>query len=341
MRKVLIIAEAGVNHNGDMEKARRLIDVAAESGADYVKFQSFKASKLVSKKAKRAEYQQNNVGDEKDDQLSMLEALELSDEDHLMLVDYCKSKSIEFLSTAFDEDGLTYLYKLGLRLFKSPSGEITNYPYLRKMSQLADQLILSTGMADLEEIGDALELLSSYGFKKEKITVLHCNTDYPTAMNDVNLQAMNSIGEHFGVSIGYSDHTLGIEVPIAAVAMGATVIEKHFTLDRDLPGPDHRASLEPDELVAMVRGIRNIESALSGSGLKEPSESEKKNKLVARRSIHMAVDVPVGTVLSEEHLITLRPGNGISPMKWPEIVGRKTSRNLIQGDILQLDDLVD
>ncbi len=320
--KVIIIAEAGVNHNGDMENAKKLIDAAVEAGVDYVKFQSFTADKLVSKEAKKAEYQKKNIGDGDDSQYQMLKKLELSHENHLMLIDYCNSKGINFFSTAFDVEGVEYLYGIGLKLFKIPSGELTNYPYLRAIAQKGLPVILSTGMATSEDIENALSVLLKYGASKEQITILHCNTEYPTPMEDVNLLAMLDIKEKFGVNVGYSDHTLGIEVPTAAVALGGTIIEKHFTLDRTMPGPDHAASLEPSELKAMVSAIRNIEKAISGSGVKEPSKSESKNIAIARKSIHLKNDLTEGTVITEEDIIPLRPGDGISPMEWQNVIGK-------------------
>lgn len=326
MNKVIIIAEAGVNHNGSLETAKKLIDAAVDAGADYVKFQTFKANKLVTKTAKRAEYQDVNTGD-KDSQYEMLKKLELSENMHEELIKYCNSKSIKFLSTGFDLDSLEYLNKLGIDLFKIPSGEITNLPYLRKIAGFKKPVVLSTGMANLQEIEDALHVLLSEGANKRDITVLHCNTEYPTPMEDVNLKAMNLIGRELGVNIGYSDHTLGIEVPIAAVALGATIIEKHFTLNRKLPGPDHRASLEPEELKAMVLAIKNIEAAVSGSGLKEPSPSELKNKLVVRKSIVASKSIKRGEIFSEKNLAIKRPGTGINPMKWDEILGTIAKRD--------------
>ena len=323
INRVLIIAEAGVNHNGDLNKAKELIDVAANAGVDFVKFQTFKADDLVSKEAKKASYQINNTGDNNDSQYDMLKKLELSESDHTALIKYANAKGIEFFSTAFDVKGLEYLNSLGFSMFKVPSGEITNYPYLKKIASFGKPVILSTGMASLKEIEQALQVLTSEGLTKKDITVLHCNTEYPTPMKDVNLKAMNTIHRAFNVEIGYSDHTLGIEVPIAAVALGATVIEKHFTLDRSLPGPDHRASLEPDELTAMVRAIRNIEIAIQGSGIKEPSSSEKKNVGIARKSIHTKNDLKKGSILKEEDLIPLRPGDAISPMEWKNIIGKE------------------
>jgi N,N'-diacetyllegionaminate synthase len=338
-QKVIIIAEAGVNHNGDMQLAKRLIEVAAEAGADFVKFQTFKADKLVSKKAKKAAYQNKNIGGEEDSQYSMLKNLELSHENHLELVSHCRNQNIYFFSTAFDVDGVQYLAGLDLAVFKSPSGEITNFPYLRELAKTGKPIILSTGMASLGEIEDALRVLMENGCKRERITVLHCNTEYPTPMEDVNLKAMNTIRNAFGVAVGYSDHTLGIEVPVAAVALGATVIEKHFTLDRNLPGPDHKASLEPAELKAMVTAIRNTELAIIGSGRKEPSNSELKNKEIVRKSLHMAKNLSKGDIITEQALIPLRPGNGISPMEWENILGRRLKVDKASFEMLHWTDL--
>lgn len=325
-KKVIIIAEAGVNHNGSIKTAKQLIDVAAEAGVDYVKFQTFKAAKLVTKSAARAEYQNTNTKD-KDSQYEMLQKLELSDADHLELIAYCKTKNIKFLSTGFDVDSSKFLADIGITLAKIPSGEITNLPYLENVAALYSEFILSTGMADLQEVKEAYQVLIDSGVKAEKITILHCNTEYPTPMQDVNLKAMLHIEKELGTAIGYSDHTLGIEVPIAAVALGATVIEKHFTLDRELPGPDHRASLEPDELKAMVIAIRNIEKAISGSGLKEPSPSETKNKPIARKSIVANKSIAKGAILSEDNLAIKRPGTGISPMQWKQLIGTIATRD--------------
>lgn len=338
-QKVTIIAEAGVNHNGDMQLAKKLIDVAADAGADFVKFQTFKADKLVSKEAKKAAYQNANVLDEDDSQYKMLKNLELSHENHLDLIKHCRQQNIDFFSTAFDVEGIRYLNTLGLTIFKSPSGEITNYPYLRELAKTGKPIILSTGMATLGEIEDAIQVLVKYGSIREKITVLHCNTEYPTPMEDVNLKAMNTIGNALGVAIGYSDHTLGIEVPVSAVALGATVIEKHFTLNRNLPGPDHKASLEPDELKAMIKAIRNTELAISGSGRKEPSASESKNKEIARKSLHFAKSVTKGGILNEDALIPLRPGSGISPMEWNNVIGRRLKMDKVGFEILNWSDL--
>lgn len=338
-KSVFIIAEAGVNHNGDLEKAEKLIKIAAKTGADAIKFQSFNADKLVSKKAKKAEYQAANMDNDVTGQYAMLKSLELNDEDHQFIIQKCKEYDIQFLSTAFDVDGIDYLDQLGLPFFKSPSGEITNYPYLKKLAQKGKLVVLSTGMATLQEVKDAVAVLTKFGLAKEQITVLHCNTGYPTPMEDVNLKAMNTIAKELEVRVGYSDHTLGIEVPIAAVAIGATVIEKHFTIDRSLPGPDHRASLEPDELKAMVEGIRNIEKALSGDGNKKPSKSEKKNIEVVRKSLHLKRDVKEGSIIKEDDLIPLRPGDGISPMELTNVVGRKVINDLKENDQLSWDDL--
>ena len=340
MNKTIIIAEAGVNHNGDIETAKKLIDVASDAGVDYVKFQTFKADRLVSPLAQKAKYQIKNDKNSDDSQLNMLKKLELSDADHKELISYCKSKNISFFSTAFDEEGISYLSSLNFDMFKIPSGELTNYPYLKAIAKTGLPVILSTGMANLDEIEKSINVLVSYGTKKGEITVLHCNTEYPTPMIDVNLKAMLTIKEKLGVSIGYSDHTLGIEVPIAAVALGAKIIEKHFTLDRNLPGPDHKASLEPDELKAMVSAIRNIEKAISGNERKEPSQSESKNIAIARKSIHLKNKLAAGTIILEDDIIALRPGDGISAMKWTEIIGRKVSKDLDQFDKLTWGDLL-
>ena len=320
--KVIIIAEAGVNHNGDILIAKKLIDVAVEAGVDYVKFQTFKARKLVSQNAKKADYQSKNTDDKDSSQFEMLKKLELSDQDHIELIEYCEKKEVKFFSTAFDVDGIDYLESLGFDIFKIPSGEITNYPYLKRIAEKGKPIILSTGMSDMKEIEEAINVLIQFGSKKENITILHCNTEYPTPMIDVNLKAMLTIGKHINTKIGYSDHTLGIEVPIAAVALGAAVIEKHFTLDRTLPGPDHRASLEPDELKNMVSGIRNIEKVISGNGEKKPSKSEIKNISVARKSIYLNKKINKGSVISEQDIIALRPATGISPMKWNDVIGK-------------------
>lgn len=335
--KTLIIAEAGVNHNGDINLAKKLIDAAAVAGVDYVKFQTFKASKIVSKAAVKAEYQNINTNNVKESQLQMLQNLELSEKDHYELINYCNLKNVKFFSTAFDLDSLSFLQELGLKLFKIPSGELTNLPYLQKVALLATEIILSTGMSTMKEIGDAIAVLRAQS--NAKITVLHCNTEYPTPFGDVNLLAMNNIKKEFDVQIGYSDHTLGIEVPIAAVALGATIIEKHFTLDRNLPGPDHAASLEPLELIAMVKAIRHIELSL-GSEIKTPSPSELKNIAIARKSIHLCVDKKHGDFIEVADLEMLRPGDGISPMKMYDIIGKTIRIDLPAGHKLTFEDLI-
>jgi N,N'-diacetyllegionaminate synthase len=340
MSKVIIIAEAGVNHNGDIQLAKKLIDVAVEAGVDYVKFQTFKADKLVSREAKKASYQNKNINDGDDSQYNMLKKLELSHENHLELISYCSERNIQFFSTAFDVEGVNYLNDIGLLFFKIPSGEITNYPYLKAVALCGKPVIMSTGMCSEIEIKEAVDVLIKFGLKKEAISILHCNTEYPTPMKDVNLKAMLAIKQKFEVQVGYSDHTLGIEVPIAAVALGATIIEKHFTLDRNLPGPDHVASLEPNELKAMVDAIRNIELALSGDGEKIPSESETKNIAIARKSIHLNKDLSKGHVVTEEDIISLRPGDGISPMEWENIVGKKLVADKKEYDKLLLSDII-
>lgn len=321
MSHVIIIAEAGVNHNGSLDMAMQLIDAAAEAGVDYVKFQTFKADKLVSRDAGMADYQKTNTGTD-ESQYEMLRKLELSAEHHELLIAYCKKKQVEFLSTAFDLDSIDLLVSMGITLGKVPSGEITNKPYLEKMARSFERIILSTGMCTMEEITDAIGVMEANGKRRDEITVLHCNTEYPTPMQDVNLKAMHHIASVCGTAIGYSDHTLGIEVPIAAVALGATLIEKHFTLDCTLPGPDHRASLEPAALKAMVSGIRNIELALSGDGFKKPSASEAKNMAIARKSIHLAQDCATGHVLIASDLTMMRPGDGISPMRMDDVIGK-------------------
>ncbi|NCP84861.1 MAG: N-acetylneuraminate synthase [Bacteroidetes bacterium] len=335
MSKVIIIAEAGVNHNGSIDIAKKLIDAAADAGVDYVKFQTFKADKLVTKSASRANYQDSNTGD-KDSQYEMLKKLEISEEMHQDLIHYCESKNIKFLSTAFDLESLTFLKTLGLKLAKIPSGEITNLPYLRAMAKLFPEIILSTGMANMDEIKSAFRVLTENGTKQENITILHCNTEYPTPMEDVNLNAMLDIQKQLNTKIGYSDHTLGIEVPIAAVALGAKVIEKHFTLDRNLPGPDHKASLESGELKAMVTAIRNVEKAISGSGIKEESLSEKKNKPIARKSIIASQNIKKGEVFSEKNISIKRPGTGINPMRWDEILGQEAIKDFQEDDLIEL-----
>jgi len=333
MSKVFIIAEAGVNHNGSIELAKKLIDVAVGSGADAVKFQTFKTELCISKNAVKADYQIENTKDANETQYEMVKKLELSEETHHVLISYCKEKNIMFLSTPFDHDSIELLNYLGLEIFKIPSGEITNLPYLRHIGKLNKKVILSTGMADIGEIEDALDILINAGTKKENITVLHANTMYPTPMEDVNLKAMVTIGNTFDISFGYSDHTLGVEVDIAAVAMGACCIEKHFTLDKTMEGPDHKASLEPDELIAMVKAIRNIELALGGS-IKKPSKSETPNMHIARKSIVAKTTICKGETFTEENLAVKRPGNGISPMRWDEVVGAIASKDYQEDELI-------
>ena len=329
---VFIIAEAGVNHNGSIDLARRLIDEASNSGADAVKFQTFKAENLVTKNSKKAEYQKKTT-DKNESQFDMIKKLELDIDAHKELISYCQSKKIIFLSSPFDQDSVELLNDLGLGIFKIPSGEITNLPYLRSIGRLNKNVILSTGMSDMGEIEDALDILVDMGTKKENIIVLHANTMYPTPMEDVNLKAMATIGAAFDISYGYSDHTVGIEIDIAAVAMGASCIEKHFTLDKSMEGPDHKASLEPNEFKAMVKAIRNIEVAL-GSGIKKPSKSELPNMKAARKSIVAKTKIKQGDILSDNNLTIKRPGNGISPMRLDEIVGTKSAKDYIEEELI-------
>jgi len=329
---VFIIAEAGVNHNGSIVLAYKLIDVAVESGADAVKFQTFKAENVVSKNAQKADYQKQTT-DALESQFDMIKKLELDVETHKELIAYCQEKDIMFLSTPFDHESINLLSDLGLKIFKIPSGEITNLPYLRHIGSLGKKVILSTGMSNLGEVGDALNILINAGTSKDNITVLHANTMYPTPMEDVNLNAMQTIHKEFGVAVGYSDHTLGIEVDIAAVAMGASIIEKHFTLDNAMEGPDHKASLEPEELKAMVSAIRNIEKAL-GSNEKILSPSEEVNINIARKSIVASRPVRKGELLSADNITTKRPGTGLSPMKWDEIVGTIASKDYQSDELI-------
>ncbi len=333
MKKAFIIAEAGVNHNGSLTIAKKMINVAAEAGADAIKFQTFQAERVVSRHAPKAEYQKEKTA-KGESQFEMIKKLELDAAAHQELIACCEREGIRFLSTPFDRESINLLDRLGLDIFKVPSGEITNLPYLRKIGSLKKAVILSTGMADLSEIRDALDILTGAGARLAEITVLHCNTAYPTPFEDVNLHAMLTIKTEFpGVKIGYSDHTPGIEASIAAVAMGATVIEKHFTLDKNMEGPDHKASLEPNELKAMVTAIRNIEIAL-GNGIKKPTPSELKNKSVVRKSIVAARYIRKGEVFSEENITVKRPGNGISPMRWNEMIGKRASKNYKQDDLI-------
>jgi len=332
--KTLIIAEAGVNHNGNLDMARRLIDAAADAGADLVKFQTFNADRLVTAQAAKADYQKSatTAGES---QHAMLRKLELTRDMHEALIAHCQSRGIGFFSTGFDEESVELLVELGLDRFKIPSGEITNLPYLRHVGRYGKPVILSTGMATIDEIKSALAVLEQAGTPRERITILHCNTEYPTPMSDVNLRAMLTIRDSFGVAVGYSDHTAGIEVAIAAAAMGATVIEKHFTLDRTLPGPDHKASLEPGELKAMIAAIRNIEQAL-GDGIKRPSTSERKNINIARKSLVAACPIRAGERFSETNLTAKRPGTGLSPMRWDDVVGRIAPRDFAADELIDL-----
>lgn len=330
--KTFIIAEAGVNHNGSLDLAMQMVDVAVAAGADAVKFQTFKAEKVIAVNAPKAGYQMETTGSD-ESQLEMVRKLELDEAAHISLLNHCKGKNIQFLSTPFDLESIDLLDRLGLNIFKIPSGEITNLPYLRKLGALNKQFILSTGMADLGEIEDALDVLTDSGTHLENITVLHCNTEYPTPFEDVNLKAMQTIGYAFGVTIGYSDHTPGIEVAIAAVSLGAAVIEKHFTLDRNLPGPDHKASLEPDELKMMVQAIRHVEKAL-GNGIKRLSPSEAKNKLIARKSLVATQPIKAGERFSTGNITAKRPGSGISPMRWDEVLGQVAQKDYKKDELI-------
>ncbi len=331
---VQIIAEAGVNHNGDIDRALLLVDAAADAGADYVKFQTFSAAKLVTRQADRAAYQIAALGDA-GSQFEMLQRLELSAADHEKIAAHCKFRDIGFLSTGFDLESVDFLVAMGIGLIKIPSGELTNLPYLRHVGALGLPLVLSTGMATHEEVEAALGVLEKAGAELSEIVVLHCTTDYPTAMPDVNLRAMLTMRDAFGVSVGYSDHTLGIEIPVAAVALGACLIEKHFTLDCRLPGPDHQASLEPDQLKAMVSAIRNVEVAL-GDGVKAPKAVEKMNMTVARKSIVASRPIRAGESFSESNLAVKRPGTGISPMRWDEVLKHRAPRDFLADELIEL-----
>ena len=329
-----IIAEAGVNHNGSIEIAKKMIDVAAFAGADLVKFQTFKAESLVIHSADKAEYQKKSTS-MSESQFKMIKKLELDQTAHEELIEHCEQKGIRFLSTAFDHDSIDLLAKLDIPFYKIPSGEITNQPYLRHLGRMGKPVVMSTGMSTLKEVQAAMNVLLDAGIKKDDLTILHCNTEYPTPMKDVNLKAMLTIGEQLRVAIGYSDHTLGIEIPVAAVAMGATVIEKHFTLDRTMPGPDQAASLEPEELKAMVVAIRNIEKAM-GNGVKKPSSSEIKNIPIARKSIVAANKIAKGEIFTEKNLTVKRPGNGISPMLWGEVLGMVAEKDYLIDDEISI-----
>ena len=329
--RVLVIAEAGVNHNGDITIAKKMIKVAAESGADYVKFQTFNVDKLVSKEAKLAYYQKINLNQKTLSQYNMLKKLEIPINWYSKLIDYANEKKIKFLSTGFDEESIDLLNSYKLDFFKIPSGEITNKPYLEHIAKKKKPVLLSTGMSNLEEVGKALSILLKFGLNKKLITVMHCNSEYPTPFEDVNLNAMIDIKNKFDVRIGYSDHTLGVEAPIAAVALGASVIEKHFTLNKKMSGPDHSMSLSPKELKNMITCIRNVEKALSGVGKKLPSKSEEKNKKIVRKSIHTSRPLKIGDFLRKEDCIMLRPGDGISPMEIDYYINKKIINNLPAG----------
>ena len=330
--KIFIIAEAGVNHNGSFELAKRLVDKAVWAGADCIKFQTFNSKSLVSKNAKKAEYQKKTT-DSNENQLEMLKKLELSKEKFIELRDFCNQKGIIFLSTPFDLESIDFLASIGVDTWKVPSGEITNYPFLKIIGQRKEKVIMSTGMSTIEEVRYAVGVLKKFG--TTDITLLHCTTEYPAPYDSVNLKAMQSLQKEFGFKVGYSDHTSGIEIPVAAVAMGATVIEKHFTLDKNMEGPDHKASLEPEELRQMVLSIRNVEVAL-GNGIKQPSEAEKKNIAITRKSIVAACDIKQGDVFTEQNLTAKRPGNGISPMRWEEIMGTKAVRNFMADELIEI-----
>jgi N,N'-diacetyllegionaminate synthase len=332
--KIFIIAEAGVNHNGSLRTAKKMIDLAAAAGADCVKFQTFRAEQVISRYALKAEYQKR-LTDPKESQVDMAKKLELSPEAQQELFRYCRKKKIAFLSSPFDLGSIDFLHRMGLEMLKIPSGEITNLPYLRKIAGLKKKIILSSGMSGLSEVRDALEILTKGGVKKSDITVLHCTSEYPAPYEEVNLKAMQALRKNFKVAVGYSDHTLGIEVPIAAAALGATIIEKHFTLDRGMKGPDHEASLEPGELRLMVKAIRNIEKAM-GDGIKKASPSEIKNKKIARKSIVALRQIKKGEIFSRQNITVKRPANGISPMKWDSVLGRAAKRNFRQDEAIRL-----
>lgn len=332
MSRTFIIAEAGVNHNGDIKLAKKLVDVAKRAGADAIKFQTFKAENLVSKVAQKADYQKKATGSD-ESQLEMVKKLELSFHDFKELKKYCEKKELLFLSTPFDLDSIGFLKSLEIPIYKVPSGEITNLPFLMKIAQIGKQVIMSTGMSDLNEVAFALDVLRKNG--AGIITLLHCNTQYPTPFKDANIKAMITLKQRFGVAVGYSDHTLGIEASIAAVALGATVIEKHFTLNKNMNGPDHKASLDPQELKAMVKAIRNIEVAI-GDGIKRPSESEIPNREIARKSIVARRNIIKGEVFDEDNLAVKRPGNGISPLKWFEVLGKKAKQDFCEDELIEL-----
>ena len=330
-KPIFIIAEAGVNHNGSLDLAKKLIDKALWAGADAVKFQSFKANSLMTESAPKAAYQKINTGEES--QFDMIKRLELDYDSHILLKEYADKKGIEFMSTPFDHESIDLLSEIGVKRFKVGSGDLTNLPYLRHMAGKSIPIILSTGMSDMEEIKSVVSALKNTGFPQSLITILHATTEYPAPVNEVNLKAMQSMSKELGIEIGYSDHTQGIEVPIAAAALGATVIEKHFTLDRNMDGPDHKASLEPQELKEMVEAIRKVELSL-GDGIKVPTLSESKNKTAARKSLIAAKSIVKGEVFTEENLCVKRPGSGISPMKWDEFIGKPSQKNYDKDELI-------
>lgn len=334
MGKIFIIAEAGVNHNGSIENAMKMIDLAAEAGADAIKFQLFKAENLVTKTAEKADYQIENSGGG-ESQFEMLKKLELNEENQCKLANYCIDVGIGFITSPFDIDSLDFVNELNMPFFKIPSGEITNRPYLEKIGVFGKKIILSTGMCEMDEISEALNVLIESGTIKSDIIILHCNTEYPTPYKDVNLKAMNTISERFGVQVGYSDHSLGIEICIAAAALGAKVLEKHFTLDKKMKGPDHAASLDPEELKELVKSVRNIESAL-GDGVKRPSDSEKKNISIARKSIVAKKVICKGELFTEDNITVKRPGVGISPMQWYDVLGRTAIKDFFEDELIVL-----
>jgi len=333
--RALIIAEAGVNHNGEIAITKRLIQAVATAGVDMVKFQMFDADSLVTQLAEKAGYQKKYT-DDNETQFQMLKRLEFKEASaYQELIKCSKANGVGFLLSVFDQDNLWRLVDLDLSLYKIPSGELTNLPYLRQIGAMGKPIIMSAGMATMREIGDAINVLLAQGLAKEKITILHCNTEYPTPMIDVNLNAMLSIRDQLGIAVGYSDHTLGIEIPVAAVAMGATVVEKHFTLNKKSPGPDHAASLDPSELKAMTRAIRNIERAF-GDGIKRPSKSETKNTPIVRKSLVAAIGIAAGEVFTEENVRVKRPGTGISPMRWDEVLGKQAQRDFVRDEQIEL-----
>jgi len=337
--RVFIIAEAGVNHNGSLILAKQLVDKAVYAGADAVKFQTFISEKVVSGQAVQAQYQQRNTG-KAESQFEMIKKLELKFEDFTTLKKYSEDKGIQFLSTPFDPESAIFLQELGIEIFKIPSGELTNRPFLELIGSFGRNVIVSTGMATMDEITEAVQIIEQAGTSRNRITVLHCTTEYPAPLDEVNLKAMLHIKDSLGIRVGYSDHTNGIEVPVAAIALGAEVIEKHFTLDKSMEGPDHRASLDPEELKQMVLSIRNVEVALSGDGLKHPTPSEIKNRPIARKSIHMARNIGAGTIIASDMIEMKRPGDGLSPMIVQNIIGRKTKTDLAKDHKLTMEDLV-